>query len=158
VRDSQQKRHTRMPKRVGVFVDDMPQTIVTRIYNFNLDFVQLNGDETPVMIENLKRTLIPDIAPNIRIIKTLPVKCVENLKATEQFEGLVDYFLFDLNGVGEGADNMQFAQSLLDSYRGNVPFLLSGGIGPDDTERIKNFNQPMFERCGQTQTVCRCPA
>ncbi len=33
------------PKRVGVFIDDMPQTIVTRVYNFNLDIVQLHGEE-----------------------------------------------------------------------------------------------------------------
>ena len=36
------------PKRVGVFVDDMPQNIVTRIYNYNLDYVQLHGNESVV--------------------------------------------------------------------------------------------------------------
>ena len=59
----------RQPARVGVFADDMPQSIVTRVYNYQLDFVQLNGNESRVMIENLKRTLIPDIAPDIKIIK-----------------------------------------------------------------------------------------
>ena len=47
------------PHRVGVFVDDMPQNIVTRIYNYNLDYVQLHGSETAVMIDNLRRTVDP---------------------------------------------------------------------------------------------------
>ena len=51
-------------KYVGVFVDDMPQNIVTRVYNFQLDYVQLHGNESAVMIDNLKTTLIPDIAPD----------------------------------------------------------------------------------------------
>ena len=44
----------RQPARVGVFADDMPQSIVTRVYNYQLDFVQLNGNESRVMIEKAK--------------------------------------------------------------------------------------------------------
>lgn len=83
--DAQQVAGTRQPKRVGVFVDDMPQTIVTRVFNYSLDFVQLNGDESPVMIENLKRTLIPDITPQIGIIKTLSIASAEDIDAHPAF-------------------------------------------------------------------------
>ena len=34
--------------------------------------------------------------------------------------------------------------SLLDVYQGKVPFLLSGGIGPDDAQRIKAIHHPQF--------------
>ena len=61
--------HDKRILTVGVFVDDMPQNIVTRVYNYHLDYVQLHGSESAVMIDNLRRTLIPDIAPNIKIIK-----------------------------------------------------------------------------------------
>lgn len=50
-------------KRVGVFVDEMPQTIVTRMYNYSLDYIQLHGDETPTLIDNLRSTLIPTSCP-----------------------------------------------------------------------------------------------
>jgi len=33
---------------------------------------------------------------------------------------------------------------VLDAYDGDVPFLLSGGIGPDDAERVKAFRHPML--------------
>ena len=55
--------------RVGIFADDMPQNIVTRVYNYELDVVLLLGDESAVMIDNLQRTLDPDIRPGIRIVK-----------------------------------------------------------------------------------------
>ena len=59
------------PKLVGVFVDEMPQNIVTRVYNYTLDYVQLHGHESPTMIDNLRRTLDPDIRPGIKIIKAV---------------------------------------------------------------------------------------
>ena len=49
------------PKYVGVFVDEMPQSIITRVVNYKLDLIQLHGHETPTMIRNLRRTLDPDI-------------------------------------------------------------------------------------------------
>lgn len=55
--------------RVGIFADDMPQNIVTRVYNYGLDVVLLLGDESAVMMDNLQRTLDPDIRPGIRIVK-----------------------------------------------------------------------------------------
>ena len=40
--------------RVGVFVDDMPQNIVTRVYNYKLDYIQLHGNEPRETLENLR--------------------------------------------------------------------------------------------------------
>ena len=31
---------------------------------------------------------------------------------------------------------------MLDRYRGDTPFLLSGGIGPDDAARLQAFHHP----------------
>ena len=76
-----------LPKRVGVFVDDMPQNIVTRVYNYALDYVQLHGNETVEMIDNLRRTINPDIHPNIKIIKALNISSKESLQACKQYEG-----------------------------------------------------------------------
>ena len=48
--------HSRRISRVGAFADDMPQNIVTRVYNYDLNYVQLNGDEPAVTLENLRYT------------------------------------------------------------------------------------------------------
>ena len=130
------------PKRVGVFVDDMPQNIVTRIYNYNLDYVQLHGNESVVMIDNLVKTVDPDIHKNIKIIKALNITTPEDIDKYKEYEGHVDMFLFDTKCDTVGGSGKHFDWSLLERYDGNTPFLLSGGIGPDDVERVKNFHHP----------------
>ncbi len=133
-----------MPQRVGVFVDEMPQTIVSYVYNYDLDYVQLHGQEKPVMIENLKHTLIPDIAPRIKIIKALSIRNREDVRQYKAYEGVADLLLFDTKCETMGGSGEQFAWQVLDAYDGNTPFLLSGGIGPDDVEKVKAFTHPQF--------------
>ena len=131
-----------LPKRVGVFVDDMPQNIVTRVVNYQLDIVQLHGNESPVMIDNLRRTLDPDIRPGIEIMKALSISSAEDLQRYHDYVGHVDYFLFDTKTPLVGGSGKQFDWSVLDGYDGDIPFLLSGGIGPDDVERVKSLSHP----------------
>ncbi len=129
-------------KAVGVFVNDMPQNIVTAVYNYHLSYVQLHGDESPVMIDNLRRTLVPDIAPQIKIIKAISVSSAEDLKRCEPYEGHVDLFLFDTKCKGYGGSGQKYDWSVLEAYTGQTPFLLSGGIGPDDIDRLRDFHHP----------------
>lgn len=127
---------------VGVFVDEMPQNIVTAVYNFKLNYVQLHGNESVTYINNLKRTLIPDIAPDIKIIKALSIREADDVKRWREYEGIVDLLLFDTKCKCVGGSGEQFDWSVLEQYDGNIPFLLSGGIGPDDAERLKAFHHP----------------
>ena len=73
------KRDTPNIKRVGVFVDEMPQNIITRVLNFQLDIVQLNGKESPTLIRNLRATLDPDLRSGLKFIKTIRVGCYEDI-------------------------------------------------------------------------------
>ena len=130
------------PKRVGVFVDDMPQNIVTRVYNYDLDYIQLHGNEPRETIENLRATLDPDIKPGIKFIKAISVSTADDIKKYKEYVGVVDLFLFDTKCKTMGGSGQQFDWSVLDSYDGDTPFLLSGGIGPDDAERVKAFRHP----------------
>lgn len=130
------------PLRVGVFVDDMPQNIVTRVYNYKLDYIQLHGNEPRETLENLRATIDPDINPKIKIIKAISVSSAEDIKIYKEYVGAADLFLFDTKCKTVGGSGEQFDWQVLQAYDGDVPFLLSGGIGPDDAERIKNFHHP----------------
>lgn len=132
------------PHRVGVFVDDMPQNIVTRIYNYNLDYVQLHGNETAVMIDNLRRTVDPDIRPGLKIIKALSIRSEQDVKRWREYEDHADMLLFDTKGCKAGGNGEHFDWTLLDAYHGNIPFLLSGGISVDDADSINAIRHPMF--------------
>ena len=131
-------------KLVGVFVNEMPQTVVTHAYNYRLDYIQLHGNETPTYIDNLKRTLIPDILPDVKIIKAISIREADDVKRWRQYEGHIDLLLFDTKCKTVGGSGEQFDWSVLSTYDGDIPFLLSGGIGPQDAESIKKFKHPMF--------------
>lgn len=142
--EERQEMGTVKPLRVGLFVDEMPQSIITRIYNYNLDYVQLHGSEEPVMLENLKHSLIPDIAPNIKVIKAFGIAAREDLEQVAAYEDIADMFVFDYKSPGKGGSGQHFDWSVLDAYKGHTPFLLSGGIGPDDIEAISHLRHPMM--------------
>ena len=130
------------PLRVGVFVDDMPQNIVTRVYNYRLDYIQLHGNEPRETLENLRATIDPDIKPKIKIIKAISVSSAEDIKKYKEYVGAADLFLFDTKCKTVGGSGELFDWQVLQAYDGDVPFLLSGGIGSDDAERIQNFHHP----------------
>lgn len=140
--NSKVARSTDKVKRVGVFVDEMPQTVITHAYNYRLHYIQLHGNESPIYIDNLKRTLIPDILPDVKIIKALSIREADDVKRWRDYEGVADLLLFDTKCKCVGGSGEQFDWNVLDNYDGNIPFLLSGGIGPDDAERLKEFNHP----------------
>lgn len=130
--------------KVGVFVNASAQDIITHVVNFRLDAIQLHGSETPAFIRNLKATLIPDICPKIKIFKAISIASAEDFGKCSLYEGDVDMFVFDTKCAGHGGSGIQFDWLVLDSYRGNTPFLLSGGIGFEDAERIKNIRHPQL--------------
>ena len=133
---------SKTPARVGVFVDDMVQNIVTRVVNYHLDYVQLHGNEPREMCENLRLTLDPDIRPGIKIIKAISVSDASDIQKYKEYVGAVDLFLFDTKCKTVGGSGRQFDWQVLEQYDGEIPFLLSGGIGPEDASRLHAFHHP----------------
>lgn len=130
-------------KRVGVFVDADIKEVTEKAKEYALDLIQLHGKETPDYIQRL-RSLCPQRGDRaIAIIKALNIADTEDLAQTAQYEGIVDYFLFDTKSKLVGGNGTQFDWSVLHAYQGDTPFILSGGIGPDDAEKVKNFQHPM---------------
>ena len=128
-------------KKVGVFVDATLEDIRQHIKDYDLDIIQLHGHESPEYV----RALDPEI-----LIKAFNIATAEDLAQTKPYEGIVDYFLFDTRKPPEetggwhppGGTGEKFDWGVLKAYHGQTPFLLSGGIGPDDAERIKAFHHP----------------
>ena len=125
-------------KRVGVFVDEDPEQVKRLADDYGLDYIQLHGHETPEVISYLRTPALP----HPRIIKAFNISTAEDLLQTQPYEGLVDGFLFDAKGKSVGGNGEKFNWDVLDAYDGETPFLLSGGIGPDDVERVHAFRHP----------------
>ena len=123
-------------QRVGVFVDASVQDILAAVQDFRLDIVQLHGHETPEMIAGLKESVA------VRVVNALAVNGPEDLAQTAAYEDVCDAFLFDTKGRLPGGNGQQFDWNVLRFYTGRLPFLLSGGIGPEDAQRIREFDVP----------------
>jgi phosphoribosylanthranilate isomerase len=129
-------------KKTGVFVNEYPEIVISLVEEYQLEAIQLHGDETVTYIKQLKTHL-----PSIEIIKVFGVKDEFNFEVLTPFLPLVDYFLFDTKGKERGGNGVQFDWSVLDAYPYEKPFFLSGGIGLKDVldiQKIIDSNLPIY--------------
>jgi phosphoribosylanthranilate isomerase len=121
-------------QKVGVFVNsDLDKLIEITEFN-KLDYIQLHGDEDPAYCLLLKEK-------GIKIIKVFRIDDQFDFMQTVAFDDIADYFLFDTKAKQYGGTGKKFNWAKLNEYKGTIPFLLSGGIGPDDyggIQEIKN--------------------
>lgn len=127
-------------KRVGVFVNESLQGILTRHEAFRFNLIQLHGNEPPDFCQALRA----NIGEEVSLIKVLPITVPSDLKAALPYQGLADYFLFETKCKGYGGSGKQFDWEVLQGYTGNTPFLIAGGITPADTEKVLSFRHPRF--------------
>lgn len=131
-----------LPKKiakVGVFVKADLATVVETVKKYNLSYVQLHGGEDVDFANLVKKHT------GAGIIKAVSVSGVDDVKnLSTEWESVADYMLFDYKCVGYGGSGQQFDWAVLDEYTLNIPFLLSGGVGADDAEAVKNIRHPKF--------------
>jgi len=130
-------------KKVGVFVNPSYADLLDAIDNYGLDIVQLHGNETPELCEEL--------SAEVEVIKAFRLDVTQdgtvNIdKLVEPYDAACDYYLFDTAGLKEsfGGTGKQFDWSILNKAKIEKPFFLSGGIGPDDAVKVKSFKHPDF--------------
>jgi phosphoribosylanthranilate isomerase len=102
---------------------------------YSLDYLQLHGNESPDLCHTLQKR-------GYALIKAFPIATEDDLQQTAAYEGRVDYFLFDTKCAGYGGSGKSFDWSVLHTYQGDTPFLLSGGIRPDSLDAIRRFSHP----------------
>ena len=122
-------------ERVGVFVDATEAAMVAQAARHSLTTLQLHGDETPELCRSLRRR-------GYRVIKCLRIASADDLAQAEAYHGAVDMLLFDTPCRGYGGSGIAFDWSLLDSYRGETPFLLSGGITAARADELRRLAHP----------------
>lgn len=124
-------------KKIGVFVNETLENVLTTIYKYKLDGVQLHGTEMSDMCKELREA-------GYIVIKAFPIAEAYNFKVTKTYEGTCDYFLFDTKTDAYGGSGQKFDWNILNEYTGETPFLLSGGIAPDDAKAILKIVHPKF--------------
>jgi phosphoribosylanthranilate isomerase len=121
-------------KKVGVFVDANLEEVIENIKKHNLQAVQLHGNESPEYCKTLK-------TEDIEIIKVFSIKNEFNFEVLKPYELVCDFYLFDTKGKLPGGNGYTFNWNVLHTYPSTKPFFLSGGIGLNEIEKIKEFQQ-----------------
>ncbi|MGB0879714.1 MAG: phosphoribosylanthranilate isomerase [Polaribacter sp.] len=121
-------------KKTGVFVDEHLEIVVSLVEEYQLDAVQLHGDESVEYIVKLKEYL-----RQVQIIKVFGIKDEFNFDILKPYLDVVDYFLFDTKGKERGGNGVQFDWSVLKKYPYKKPYFLSGGIGLEDVDSVLSF-------------------
>ena len=124
-----------LPKceRVGVFVNPTLDEIQKQTETFKFCYIQLHGNESPEFCQAVREKT------SCKVIKAISIHSEEDLALASQYEGFADLILFDTKCTTFGGSGKQFNWDILSDYRGSLPFLLSGGIGPEDAERLRQF-------------------
>lgn len=119
--------------KVGVFVNASVEEVLQAVDECGLYLVQLHGDETPKYCEK--------IANYVGVVKAFRLREEDNvLWKVKDYMDIADMFLFDTEGAGYGGTGKQFDWNILRGLNIGKPFFLSGGIGPDDVDKLKEFS------------------
>lgn len=124
-------------EKVGVFVNAEISFVLEKVGNYRLDYIQLHGDESPEYCADLK-----SIWPTIKIIKAFAVDADFDFSCTKPYEPFCDLFLFDTKGINRGGNGLAFDWNLLNNYKGETSFLLSGGIGLENVAEVSKIFFP----------------
>ena len=133
-------------KKVGVFVNERHEKIIKTIQKYDLNIIQLHGNETESYCLELINQLNHNQL-NTKIIKSFLVDDYFVFQTLNYYQ-MVDYFLFDTKGILPGGNGTKFNWEILEKYHLEKPYFLSGGIGLDDVSSIKEFlKTPASKHC-----------
>ncbi|MCG2612438.1 phosphoribosylanthranilate isomerase [Flavobacterium sp. SM15] len=123
-------------QKVGVFVNAYLDDILDKIQRYNLQLVQLHGNESPEFCKLFQHL-------NIKVIKVFSVDDTIDFQSITPYETVCDYFLFDTKGQYHGGNGTPFNWQILKNYPSKKPFFLSGGIGLENIRTIQHLNLPI---------------
>ncbi|QIE59132.1 phosphoribosylanthranilate isomerase [Rasiella rasia] len=122
-------------KKVGVFVDASIDFVVAKAVTYNLDIIQLHGDESPAYCSEIRATL----SPKSELWKVFSIKNTFDFSKLRPYEEVVNAFLFDTKGKEKGGNGITFNWSILNRYPSSLPIILSGGIGLEEISAVKKI-------------------
>ncbi len=116
-------------KKAGVFVNSNPDHIMNMVKQYDLQYVQLHGNEMPDFCRVLRQK-------GLNIIKSFAVDNDFNFAMLNNYKPFCDLFLFDTKGELRGGNGVAFDWSILRNYDREKPFFLSGGISNENIDQL----------------------
>ncbi len=120
-------------KKTGVFVNADLATIKQTIHDHQLDAVQLHGDESVALCQDVKNL-------GVELIKAFAVDDDFQWDKPQEYVDVVDYFLFDSKSEAYGGTGKTFNWDKLKSYPYAKPYFLSGGLSLENLAEAYQFD------------------
>jgi phosphoribosylanthranilate isomerase len=121
----------------GVFVNEEIGSLIRLAEKYRFDYIQLHGNESPSYCQKVKDN-------GFKVLKAFGVNQEFEWEVLIKYIDVCDYFLFDTNTNNYGGSGQKFDWNLLLAYTYDKPFILSGGIKPEDAELINSLNHKQF--------------
>lgn len=126
-------------KKVGVFVNASYEEIQEKINRYDLDLVQLHGEESAEFCALIETNLI-------KVIKAFNINKNFNFNTLNNYINYCSYFLFDTKGNNYGGNGLAFDWTILKNYHLQKPYILSGGIGLGNAMEIELFLKKKYAK------------
>jgi phosphoribosylanthranilate isomerase len=133
-------------RRVGMLVDESDERIAEILSGCDLDLLQLHGAETPDRVAAIRARF------GKQVIKAIPVSEAADLDRAASYERVADYLMFDakppksMTGALPGGNALSFDWTLLAGRRFRLPWLLAGGLTPDNLiDAVRISGAPMVD-------------
>lgn len=125
---------------VGLFVDPSDVELEAVLGKVQLDMIQLHGKESPERVAEIKAKFA------MPIIKAFPVSEVGDLDSVPSYERYIDWILFDAKppkgATVPGGMGKSFDWSILESKGFARPWMLSGGLAPENVAQALSVLSP----------------
>ena len=123
---------------IGVFANAELSEIISIVEETHLTGVQLHGQESPAFCQQLRSQL-----PDVELIKAIAVKNPASLKQTDTYAEWVDTLLLDAYDPKQlGGTGKSFNWDYLQSFTPLRPWLLAGGLTPDNIDQALTQAKP----------------
>ena len=133
-------------RSVGLFVDPTEDELGAVLGRVPLDVIQLHGSETPERVAEIRARF------GKPVIKAIPVSEAADLDRAAPYEAVADYLMFDakppksMANALPGGNALSFDWTLLSGRRFQRPWLLAGGLTPDNLiDAVRISGAPMVD-------------
>jgi phosphoribosylanthranilate isomerase len=116
-------------QKVGVFVNEPKDRVLSIVQEYDLDVMQLHGEESPSYCNALKRS-------GRQLMKVFSGNALPPREELEVYAEYVDGFLLDHRGVLKGGGGVAFDHRPLQENKFPYPYWLAGGMTPSLVKQI----------------------
>ncbi len=117
-------------RKVAVTVDADDTLLASIIEALKPDILQLHGHETPPRVAAVRESF------GLPVMKALPIEAKSDLLMIGSYTSAADRLLFDArpprDATRPGGLGQSFDWHLLENLNLSIPFMLSGGLNPDN--------------------------